>query len=58
MNWAWYVFYGAQLNMNEQAVRATSYGLMCDLIACFSIYNGLSEQGKKKLTYDQIMELK
>ena len=43
--------------MNEKEVKSTSYGMMNDLISCFSIYNGVSEQGKKKLTYEQIMEL-
>ena len=58
MNWAWYRFYGCQLGMTEQEVRSTSYGMMNDLISCFSIFNGLSEQKEKKLTYEQIMELK
>lgn len=57
MNWAWFRFYGCQLGMNEKEVKSTSYGLMCDLISCFSIYNGVSEQQEKKLTYEQIMEL-
>lgn len=43
--------------MNEKEVKSTSYGLMCDLISCFSIYNGVSEQQEKKLTYEQIMGL-
>lgn len=58
MNWAWYRFYGCQLGMNEKEVKSTSYGMMNDLISCFSIYNGVSEQKEKKLTYEQIMELK
>lgn len=58
MNWAWYLFYGHQMNMNEQEVKSTSYGMMNDLISCFSIFNGVSEQKEKKLTYEQIMELK
>ncbi len=57
MNWAWYRFYGCQLNMTEKEVKSTSYGMMLDLISCFSIYNGFSEQGKKELTYEQIMEM-
>lgn len=44
--------------MNEKEVKSTSYGMMNDLISCFSIYNGVSEQKQKKLTYEQIMELK
>lgn len=43
--------------MNEKEVKSTSYGLMCDLISCFSIYSGVSEQQEKKLTYEQIMGL-
>jgi len=58
MNWAWYRFYGCQLGMNEKEVKSTSYGMMNDLISCFSIYNGVSEQKEKKLTYEQIIELK
>ena len=58
MNWAWFRFYGCQLGMNEKEVKSTSYGLMCDLISGSSIYNGVSEQKQKKLTYEQIIELK
>jgi hypothetical protein len=43
--------------MNEQEVRSTSYGMMCDLISCFSIYNGNAEQKQRKKTYDEIMRM-
>ena len=44
--------------MTEEAVRDTSYGMMCDLIACLSIYKGGAEQKEQKKTYDEVMRMK
>lgn len=58
LNWAWFVFYGHMLNMTENEVRHTPYGMMLDLIDCLAIYKGAAHQKEKKLTYDEIMQLK
>ena len=44
--------------MTENEVRHTPYGMMLDLIDCLAIYKGAAHQKEKKLTYDEIMQLK
>ena len=41
--------------MDEEETGRTSFGMMCDLIACMSIYKGGAEQKARKKTYDEIM---
>ena len=45
------------MNMSEDEVGRTSYGMMCDLIACMSIYKGGADQKARKKTYDEIMRM-
>jgi len=45
------------LNMDEEETGRTSYGMMCDLIACMSIYKGGAEQKSRKKTYDEIIRM-
>lgn len=45
------------LNMNEQEVKCTSYGMMCDLISCLTIYKGNAEQAERKKSFDEIMRM-
>ena len=45
------------LNMDEETVGRTSFGMMSDLIACLSIYKGGAEQKSRKKTYDEIMRM-
>lgn len=47
------------MGMTKQAVMATRYGEMLDLIACFSIYNGAKEKPyKRALSFDEAMQLR
>lgn len=58
------LFYGRQLNMNEQEIMNTTFGEMIDLISCLSIYNGGYDDDdfappKKKITdYEAAMRLR
>lgn len=46
--------------MSREDTLNTRYGEMLDLINCMMIYNGGANQKipKRKLTFDQLMELK
>ena len=42
--------------MSKQEVMLEPFGEFCDIISCFSVYNG-AEEIKEKLTWNEIMAL-
>lgn len=44
--------------MSKREILHTRYGEMMDLLACSSVYNGDVKVKKKKLTYDEVMNLR
>lgn len=43
--------------MTSQEVLNTRYGEMLDMINCFAIYKGGAKPAKKKLTFEEAIEL-
>lgn len=58
LNRAWYLFYGRMCGMTKQEILVATLGEMSDQISCLSIYNGGAEPAPKKLTYDEIMNMR
>lgn len=44
--------------MSRREILHTRRGEMLDILACNAIYNGSLQEKKKKLTYDEIMDLR
>ncbi len=59
LNLAWFLFYGRKLNMGKQEILCTTYGEMCDMISCFSIFNGAKPKKKKRMySFDEVLALR
>lgn len=44
--------------MTRTEILHTRYGEMLDMIACLAIYQGAAREKRKKLTMEQILELR
>jgi hypothetical protein len=44
--------------MSREETLITTYGEMCDLIACMEIYAGRANQKKRPMTYDEAINLR
>lgn len=44
--------------MTKREVLATRYADMVDMISCFAIYHGAKPKNKRKLTQEEIWELR
>lgn len=46
------------MNMTRQEIMITRYGEFRDLISCFAVHEGSAQIVKKKLTFDEIIQLR
>lgn len=58
MNLSWFVYYGLRLGLTRGETIVLRIGEMMDLIACDQIYNGIAEQKKEAMPFDEAMKLR
>lgn len=49
------MYYGHQMNMNEEEILNTRWGLFLDMMACAAIDSGGADEKKKKLSQEDIL---
>lgn len=52
------LFYGRKFGMSKQEILITTIGEMRDMISCNAIYSGFVRPAKKKLKFDEILQLR